>query len=229
MKHEGVDFSQVNELKASKDNFYKDVLSYYIKIIRSVDRFNLYFLEEKKVDIENFSERSFYKNKIDRVRKSFELMHGAMNFESHSERIRNNTLEITDLLKKENISQGDVFQIEKMINELKLKREVKIEFNRMNEFIEDGLKHLPTIYRDQNILSNYEIKNDIATLVTAKRYSVKRISGGNHIYLDTSQDSSRIVHFGHMPFKLCGRGYREVWKKSELKWSCVSAKPTWMS
>ena len=229
MKHEGVDFSQVNELRASKDDFYRDVLVHYIKIIRSVDCFNLYFLQEKKVDIENFSERSFYKNKINRVQKSFELMHSAMNFEDHKEKIKTNTLEITEILKKVNISEGDIFQIEKMINELKLKREVKIEFNRMNEFIEDGLKHLPKKSRDQNILSHYEIINGNANLITDKPYSIERISGGNHIYLDTSKNSSRIVYFGHMPFKLCGRGYREVWKKNELKWSCVSSKQTWIS
>ena len=225
----GVDFSTVEEISKDSDQFYQGVISLNKALFQIKDGFDVYFFEEDKADKESFTEKDFYKNKIKRIQKSFEIMHVSMDYKKYIELIERSQNEIIELLSKDDFTEAEINQVRKLINELKLKREFYIESKRMNQFIDDALKHLPSFSREKRILSKYNIKEGAISKISDEPYTIKRISFDNHLYLSTSEKSSRLVYVGYKPFRLCGGGTEEIWSLVDGQWQVSSSRGTWMS
>lgn len=225
----GIDFGDVTEITDSNDQFYIDALNYYKVLFYAQNGFDLYFSEESKVDMESFTEKNFYENKTIRIKKCFDLMHESMDYHSHKSFIVRGREKITEILNKEILSEAEINEVRTCLERFELQRDFVSQLERMNAFIKDALNHLPPMQLEIRITAHYKIHKGNVEKISEEPYIKKRTIVGNNLFLSDSRNNHRLVYFGHLPFRLCGRGSCDVWELQNDQWGISNSRQTWIS
>jgi hypothetical protein len=222
------DFKDVEEIASSTDNFYIEVIRYYKNLFVSNDGFDLYFFEEKKFDDETFNAKPYYDIKISNIEKSFQTIHDSFKPKKQLSEIRKRKSQITEMFNKNEVNEAEIQLAKELLSELEIKKIIEKELNKTALFLKEAIQKLPSI-REKTILSKYKVKDGKTTKLFEGRDVIRRIYSGTNLYLSTSQEETRLVYYGRMPFRLCGRGFVGVWKKVNNKWKLISSSMVWIS
>jgi len=227
-KIEGTDFSNVEEIKSELE-FYSAVLSSHKELFSSNSGFDLYFFNEIDADLSNFSEKDFYVNKLDRIIASFDKMEEAFNPKTHKKHLIKSKERILEILEQKSISTTEIDLITKILNSMELDKSFYDANSRKRAFIEDSIKNLPKSQGSIDILKQYKILNQTATLISSVKTVGNRVCIGNNIYFSNSKKNIRLIYAGNTPFPMVGYGSKEIWKKTDTKWDMISTTMAWIS
>ena len=221
------DFSSVIEIQNSTDNFYMEVIEYFSILLKMEEGFDLYFFEEKKVELQAINDNELKPGEAIPIIRSFEEHH-CMLLENSAKR-RKIRLQKEKLAKKQsNINQegSKKERVMAFFESMGFKRST--EASRLNEFIA-LVKNYRTFSVGPTVVSHYKIIDGKAVLLSNERFTIGRLSSGNYLYLSTSQEVFRKVYSGVKIAPRIGRGQELIWKKARIRWKVFSQRNKWIS
>lgn len=218
----------LNKLNKRNSAFYTTVFNHYMRWFEKINEVDIFFFSDEAYSVDNFKEKEFYKKKLARIEKSIDLIKDYIESTLSKSEFKKMKQEIIQVLSKNTISQSEIKYIELLFKDVDFHKKLIQHVEKNKIFVQDALNALPDS-NELSLESYYRMEASNVYKVENFTEKIKRIRVGNNLYVSTSKRSTKVVFFGFLPFKLCGRGTMDIWKKTNEGWKLEKSKMVWIS